>query len=63
MAVNNAFEQDIKSLVKKYTEHFSWRPRYEKWVNDRIWQENNQDVTIKFLKDFVPDLKSKKILK
>jgi len=55
-------EQELINLVTKWTDHFKCRKDFRRWREKRIWQENYQQDTTKFLERVIPNLKHKKIL-
>ncbi len=58
----NKNEKRLRELIVKWTQHFKHRKDFLKWREDRMWQENHQEIEINFLEKIIPDLKSKKIL-
>jgi ubiquinone/menaquinone biosynthesis C-methylase UbiE len=59
---NDEIEEKLHELIVKWTNFMKWHPKYEKWVEDRIWQEKHQEERINSLKENFNSLLGKRIL-
>lgn len=49
-------EVNLEKLVRRYTSHMAWRPRYTEWVEGRLWQELHQEPVIRTLRELLRDI-------
>jgi len=42
--IENPIEKELQNLVSKWTEHMKWRSDYDRWVEERIWQEKKSTM-------------------
>jgi 2-polyprenyl-3-methyl-5-hydroxy-6-metoxy-1,4-benzoquinol methylase len=55
-------EQELVKRIEVRVSSMKWRPNYEKWVQQRIWQERYRDRVLENLRRYVPDWERATIL-
>jgi len=57
-----AREKQLADLVDRWTAHMRWRKDYDRWREDRIWQEESQMKRLRAVTRFAGDLTGKRVL-
>jgi len=57
-----AREVAIGALVDRWTTHMRWRKDYDRWREDRMWQEETQIRRLHAIERFAGDLAGKRVL-
>lgn len=52
-AFTEAVEQEIEKRIRIRAELMKWRPHYEAWIQERIWQERYREPVLNNLKRYV----------
>lgn len=55
-------EQELAQRVRARTVSMKWRPNYEDWVRERIWQERYREPALQNLKHYFPHYRQSVIL-
>lgn len=55
-------EQQLAALVDRWTAHMRWRKGFERWREDRLWQEDTQAKRLRAVTRETGDLRGKVIL-
>lgn len=62
VTTTEAREAEIAALVDRWTAHMRWRKDYDRWREDRMWQEETQIRRLHTIERLVGDLAGKRIL-
>lgn len=55
-------EQQLTVLIDRWTAHMRWRKGFDRWREDRLWQEDTQAKRLRALTREIGDLRGKAIL-
>ena len=57
MGFHETVEAEIEQRIRARTNTLQWRPNYEEWVQNRIWQERYRNPVVSNLRRYVPEWK------
>ncbi len=55
-------EEHLRALVDQWTGHMRWRRNYDRWRENRLWQEDGQASRLAAVRAIVGDLAGKQVL-
>ena len=55
-------EAEITALVDRWTAHMRWRKNYDRWREDRLWQEDHQDSRFRAIARLTEHLTEARVL-
>ncbi len=55
-------EAQLSTLVNRWTAHMRWRTDYDRWREDRLWQEDTQSKRLRIIERHAGPLASRRVL-